>query len=147
MLAYDPATNPLNSNEWAFPLAEVIHIAAMALAIGTIAMVDLRLLGVGFRRQTAAALVAETQVWTLSGLAVVIASGLAIFSSDPVMYANNSGFLFKMAALATATVFNYTVHRRAAKGDPPGLFGAAAAAVSLLLWVSVVAAGIFTAFV
>src|SRR6266699_154308 len=53
LLTYDPATNPLNNNEWAFPLFECIHIAGFALSIGTIAIVDLRLLGMGMRRQSA----------------------------------------------------------------------------------------------
>jgi hypothetical protein len=42
MLAYDPATNPLNNNEWSFPLLEIIHIASFAVSIGTIFIVDLR---------------------------------------------------------------------------------------------------------
>ena len=47
MLAYDPSTNPLNNNEWSYPLAECVHIASMALSIGCIVLVDLRLLGAG----------------------------------------------------------------------------------------------------
>ena len=49
-LAYDPSSNPLNTNEWAFPVCEVLHILGFAVAIGTIAMVDLRLLGIGMKR-------------------------------------------------------------------------------------------------
>ena len=43
-IPYDPATNPLNNNEWSFPLLEIIHIVGFAVAIGTIFMVDLRLM-------------------------------------------------------------------------------------------------------
>ncbi len=50
-IPYDPATNPLNNNEWSFPLLEIIHIAGFAIAIGTIFMVDLSLMGIGLRRQ------------------------------------------------------------------------------------------------
>jgi hypothetical protein len=70
LLAYDPATNPLNNNEWAFPLFECIHIAAFAMSVGTIAIVDLRLLGLGLRHQTAAQLVQDTMLWTSEGGAV-----------------------------------------------------------------------------
>ena len=104
MLAYDPATNPLNSNEWAFPLTECFHIAAMAFSIGTIAIVDLRLLGLGMRNQSSAQLVSDTELWTLSGLAIVIASGLLIFSSDPIHYLNNGPFQFKMAVLLLSLI-------------------------------------------
>src|ERR1700722_14530281 len=105
MAAYDPSTNPLNNNEWAFPLTECFHIAAMAFSIGTIVLVDLRLLGVGMRRQTAAQLVAGTELWTIAGLVAAITSGLVIFSSDPVPYLKNGPFLFKMGALLVAMVF------------------------------------------
>ena len=44
-LRYDPTTNPLNNNEWSFPLLEIFHILGFALSIGTVAVVDLRLLG------------------------------------------------------------------------------------------------------
>ena len=39
-LAYDVANNPLNTNEWAFPVCEVLHIIGFAIAIGTITMVS-----------------------------------------------------------------------------------------------------------
>jgi hypothetical protein len=41
---YDPASNPLNNNEWSFPLFECIHIAMFAMSIGTIALVDFQCL-------------------------------------------------------------------------------------------------------
>ena len=146
MPAYDPSTNPLNNNEWAFPLTECFHIAAMALSVGMIVLVDLRLLGVGLRGQTAAQLVAETELWTLAGLAVVIASGLMIFSSDPVAYLHSGPFLFKMAALLVAIVYNYTIHRMVACGNASPLAGKLVGGFSLALWCSLVFAGIFIAF-
>jgi hypothetical protein len=50
-IPYDPYNNPLNNTEWAFPLLEIIHIIGFAVAIGTIFMQDLRLMGVGMRHQ------------------------------------------------------------------------------------------------
>jgi hypothetical protein len=147
MPVYDPATNPLNNIEWAFPLTECFHVAAMALSIGTITVVDLRLLGIGMKRRTAAELVRDTELWTLSGMVIVIASGLLIFSSDPVHYLNNGPFQFKMAALLVAILYNYTIHRRVAQAGTSGLAGAAAGLLSILLWLSLVFAGIFIAFV
>ena len=147
MLAYDPATNPLNNNEWAFPLTECFHLAAMALSIGTIAVVDLRLLGLGMRRQSRAQLVRNTELWTLAGLAIVITSGLLIFSSDPVHYLNNGPFQFKMAVLLLGIVYNYTVHRKVACSEAPAARGVLAGGFSILLWLSLVFSGIFIAFV
>ena len=145
-LTYDPATNPLNNNEWAFPLFECIHIAAFAMSVGTIAVVDLRLLGLGMRHQTAAQLAKDTMLWTLAGLIIVITSGLVIFTSDPLRYFYNPSFRFKIICLLIAIIYNYTIHRKVALSKPPWLLGKVVGAVSLLLWVTIVFAGLFYAF-
>lgn len=146
-IPYDPTTNPLNNNEWSFPLLEIIHIVGFALAIGTIFMVDLRMMGLGIRKRLASQLSKDLAPWTLGGFAAVLMSGPLIFSSDPNMYLNNSGFQFKMVALAVALLFQYTVHRKVALSDPSMLAGAVTGIVSVALWVSVIAGGLFIAFV
>jgi hypothetical protein len=146
-IPYDPATNPLNNNEWSFPLLEIIHIVGFAIAMGTIFLVDLRLFGVGLRRRLQSQLSRDLAPWTLGGLAAVLISGPLIFTSDPNMYLNNSSFRFKMGALLIAILFQYTVRRKVAFSDPGPGVGAVVGAVSVALWVSVVAGGLFIAFV
>ena len=146
-LAYDPSTNPLNTNEWAFPVCEVLHILGFAIAIGTITMVDLRLLGVGMKKESAADLWKGTFPWTLGGLALVLISGPLIFSSDPNMYLRNASFRFKITMLVLAIIFNYTIHRWVALRKAPGGVAVLTALISLALWVSVIFGGIFIAFV
>jgi hypothetical protein len=70
-----------------------------------------------------------------------------IFFSDPVMYSFNLSFRFKMGALLLAILYNYTVQRKVALSDAGGGAAKLAAVVSLGLWVSVVAGGLFIAFV
>lgn len=147
LLAYDPATNPLNNNEWSFPVTEVIHIASMTLALGTIALIDLKMISPGLLARRPSELLKDTEIMTLIGLFVVIASGMVIWTTDPEMYLHNVGFLFKMAVLATAIIYNYTLHRWAAKSDAGGIVGRLAGVVSLLIWIAVPFGGIFTAFV
>src|SRR5205814_4906451 len=55
-LTTSPWANFMNGPEWAFPVVESLHFMGLALSIGTIAIVDLRLLGLGMRRQTASQL-------------------------------------------------------------------------------------------
>ena len=145
MLAYDPSTNPLNNNEWSYPLTECVHVASMALSVGCIGLVDLRLLGLGIQSCTPGQLVRDTEVWTLLGLFLAISSGLLIFSTDPLHFLTNGPFQFKMGVLLAGILYNYTIHRQAALAGSraAGLI----AAFSLALWLSPVAAGIFTAFV
>ena len=145
-IQYDPATNPLNTNEWSFPLLEIIHIVGFAIAMGTIFMVDLRLIGIGMRRQLSSQLSKDLAPWTLGGLAAVLISGPLIFSSDPNMYMNNTSFQLKMGALLIAILYQYTIHRKVAFSDPSPMVGALTGIVSVALWVSVVAGGIFIAF-
>jgi hypothetical protein len=147
MLIYDLNANPLNSNEWAFPLTECFHITSSALSIGMIALVDLRLLGWAFKRQTAGQLVKDTWIWTLAGLIIVIISGLLIFSSDPIRYINNSGYVDKMVLLVLAIIFNYTIHRKVAFSNSSGMAAKLVGAISLLLWISVPFGGIWISFV
>jgi hypothetical protein len=140
-------TNPLNNNEWSFPLLEIIHIAGFALSIGTIVAVDMGLLGWWAKGGSAAQLLRETSAWTLAGIVVMLITGPLIFSSDPNMYLHNYSFRFKMVALLIAIVYNYTIHRKVAlSGASPGV-NKAVGAISLALWVSVVAGGLFIAFV
>lgn len=146
MLAYDPSTNPLNNNEWSFPLFECFHIAAFAFSVGLIALVDLRMLGVGLTKQKASELVKGTALWTLVGLVVVITSGMIIWSTDPLRYYYNDSFRYKIIALLVAIIYNYTIHRKAAMSDLTGGGAKAIAVVSLVLWTSIVFAGLFYAF-
>jgi hypothetical protein len=146
-IPYDPATNPLNNNEWSFPLLEVIHIVGFAIAIGTIFMVDLRLIGIGLRSRLPSQLSKDFAPWTLGGLAAVLISGPLIWSSDPNMYMRNRGFQLKMAALLLALLYQYTIHRKVAFSDPSPVVGVLTGIVSVLLWVSVIAGGILIAFI
>ncbi|MGA2715215.1 MAG: DUF6644 family protein [Bryobacteraceae bacterium] len=139
--------NPLNSSELAFPILECFHIVGFALSIGTIAMVDFSLLGIGMRRQTPAQLATDTWLWTLGGLVLMLFSGLLLFSSDPDMYYLNRAFLIKMVFFVSAVIFHYTVHRKAVSSDTPPSNGKLVACASLVLWAGVIFGGISIGFV
>jgi hypothetical protein len=148
LLEYDVTKYPLNNNEWSFPLVEIIHIAGFTLSIGTIALVDLRMLGLAMTRLPAAQVLKDTSAWTLVGLLIMLTTGPLIFFSDPNMYLRNASFMFKMYALAAALIYNYTIHRKVVSSPDtsPGT-GKAVAIVSLALWICVVFGGLFIAFV
>ena len=144
---YDPANYPLNQNEWSFPVTEVFHLIGFALLIGTIFMVDLRLMGLGMKRQSAAQLVKATAPWTLVGLTLVLISGPLIFLSDPLLYLYNASFRFKITMLIIAIIYNWTLHRRVAARANPGTLGVLVGGLSAAMWASLIFAGIFIAFV
>jgi hypothetical protein len=143
---YDTSANFLNVHEWAYGVTEVIHIASMALGIGLITLLDLRLLGVRFGAATSQRVVQATTLGSIVGLVVAITTGMMVFSTDPVRYFDHPTMRFKIVLLIVALVFNFTVHNRiASRADPAGA-GYAVAGISLLLWITVVFSGLFYAF-
>lgn len=134
--------NPLNASPLTFPVLECFHILGFAISVGTIAIVDFRLLGWGMRRETPAQLGEDTFFWTLGGLTLMLFSGLMLFSSDPDNYYLNIAFDLKMVFFVAAVVFHYTVHRKAVAGKG----GKGVACISLGLWACVVFGGIFIGF-
>jgi hypothetical protein len=147
LLQSNPIGDALNNTEWAFPLAECFHIVFFGIAIGTIMIVNLRLLGLAFPRRTPAQLAHDTWVWTLLGLAITTLAGMALFISDPRMYSYNQGFRFKVTVFLLAVIYHYTVHAKVVSSNSSRAIGAVVGAISVALWVSVVAGGIFIAFV
>jgi len=146
-LTTSPWANAMNGPEWAFPVVQSLHFMGFALSIGTIAIVDLRLLGVGMRRQTAPQLAADLAPWTVAGIAVMLITGFLMFSADAVRYHVNPSFQLKMICLTTALLFHFTLHRRAAGSEVSPVAARLAGGVSLVLWTAVVAAGRMIAFV
>jgi len=138
-LVNSPWSHFINSYEWVFPVVQSLHFIGFAMSIGTIAIVDLRLLGLGMRRQPPAELAADLAPWTLVGIAVMLTTGPLMFSTDAVAYHFNPSFQFKMVCLMLALLFHYTLHRRAVKPDVSPIAAKLAAATSLLLWTAVVA--------
>jgi hypothetical protein len=143
----NPIVVAMIEHQWLFPAAECVHILSFALSIGTIAVVDLSLLGAGLRRKAAPQLVRSTDLWTLCGLVLIIFSGLFLFANDPDHYYLNSAFQFKITCLVLAIIYNYTIHRKVALSEGgSGMVSKLVAGVSLALWVSVVFGGLFIAF-
>ena len=138
--------NPLNSTSYAFPVLECLHIVGFAFSIGTIAIVDLRLLDIALLHQTPAQLNKDMSGGTLAGLTSMVLTGLLLYSSDPDMYYLNYAFLVKIFFLLLAIVFNYTYHRKVVNGGGPPGSSKMAAYVSLVLWSLVCFGGIFIGF-
>jgi hypothetical protein len=147
MLFQNALADALNDTEWAFPLAECIHIGGFAIAVGSIALVDFRLLNLGLRQETPARILGYTELWTVFAMVFVIFSGFILFISQPGVYRINPIFPIKMYVLLAALIYNFTVHRKVATmANPPAALSRVVAAISLLLWVAIVFGGIFTGF-
>ena len=143
---YDTSTNFLNVHEWAYGLTEVAHILSLAVGIGLIALVDLRLLGVGLCAASPARLAQATTLGSLVGMIVAVTSGLMILSTDPMRYIAHPTMRLKLVLILVALAFNYTIRAWVVRGGYVPAVGRSVAVVSLTLWLSVVFSGIFYAF-
>ena len=136
--------NPLNESSLAFPILESLHIVGFICGVGTIALVNFRLLGIGLTRKSAAQLWSDTMPWTLSFLSLAIFSGLLLLSVDPDAYFLNEAFVLKMLCLVLGTLFYYTLVRKAAAN--PISKSRMVACISLALWALVLFSGIFIGY-
>jgi len=135
--------NPLQESSIAFPLLESVHIFGIFCGLGSAALVNLRLLGIGMTNRGPARLWRETMLLTLLGLGLAIFSGLLLFSIDPEIYYANRAFRFKMILLLAAVGFYYTMVRRAAARDRNASI---IAFVSIALYALVPLGGIFIGY-
>jgi uncharacterized protein DUF6644 len=122
---------------------EIVHLIGFALLVGTILMVDLSLLGFGIGRRPSAEIARELRGWTVAGLAIMLASGPLILCSEAVRCYKSPAFWIKMALLAIAIAFHFTIHRRVTLAAPPAPHPSArmVAGLSLALWFGVALAG------
>ena len=146
-LVNSPWSHAMNAAEWVFPTVQSFHFAGFALSIGTIAIVDFRVLGLGRSRFTPVELARDLTAWTSAGIAMMLISGFLMFSTDAVGYHNNPAFQFKMVCLTVAILFHFTLHRQAVAAAAPRLAAKLAAVTSLILWTAVVAGGRMIAFI
>jgi hypothetical protein len=133
---------------YAFPLLESVHVIGLALVFGTIAILDLRLLGVASTNRAVSRILADVLTWTWLAFAVTAATGGLMFITNAVVYFNNTFFRAKMILLVLAglnmPVFELTARKTMAQWDsdraaPP--IGRAIATISLVIWVGVIVTG------
>jgi hypothetical protein len=148
LLSWLEATRPaefIRESEWAFPAIETAHVIVLSFVIGTIAIVDLRLLELASTNRAYAELAGEVLPWTWGAFALAATSGTFLFISQPLAYFGNWAFRTKFLILLLAGI-NMLVFQLITGRDVPRwnceaavpLAGKVAAALSLLLWIAVV---------
>jgi hypothetical protein len=141
---------------WLYPSVEIVHITGIALLFGSIAVLDLRLLGFS-RSIPVKKLASHVLPWTIGAFALIVPSGFLMFTAHAIEFIDSPVFILKMllilAAVVNAGVFHTTVFRSADVWDaeemrklPPPPSVRASAAISLLLWIAVIACGRLLAY-
>jgi hypothetical protein len=131
-----------------FPLIESIHVFGLALVFGTIAIIDLRLLGIASTQRSFKRMASDILKWTWAAFALTALTGLLMFSTNARVYYHNFFFRTKMLLLALSGINMLVFERTAArtihgwdKAPSAPTVGKAVAAVSLVMWISIIFMG------
>ncbi len=140
--------NAIRTSLWLFPAIEAVHLLGLCLLGGSLLVLDLRMLGVGLRRQAIAALARDVRPWLVASVIVMLATGVPLFLSEAIKCYYNQAFWLKITTLPIALLFTFTVRQRIARdvGLDTSLRSRLVAAVSLTLWFTVAAAGRWIGF-
>ena len=134
----------LQSHAWAYPVLEMVHIAGIALLLGNLVLLELRVFGRGadLPVQPLARLALRV---ALGGFALALGSGLLMFASQPAELLANRAFTLKMALILAAGCNAAWFHWR---GSLARCDGAARAqlVLSTLIWLAVIACGRWIAY-
>jgi hypothetical protein len=136
-----------------FPTIESLHVLMITTVVGTIAIVDFRLLGYPSHRRGARQLMIDLLPFTWAAFAGAIITGSLLFSSNAVNYVADVPFLAKMCALVVVGInmafFHLTAYHKIGQWDdalPPPAAARIAGATSLGLWILIVFLGRWIGF-
>jgi hypothetical protein len=131
-----------------FPLIESTHVFGLALVFGTIAVIDLRLLGIASTQRPFKRMASEILKWTWAAFALTALTGALMFITNATVYYPNVYFRTKMLLLLLSGinmfVFELTagraIHRWDTAPSAPAS-GKVVASVSLVVWISIIFMG------
>ncbi len=143
----------IRQSTWLFPTIETIHVLFTVLVVGTVTMLDLRLLNIAYRDRSVSELHNEVLPWTWASFLCAAIAGSLLFSSNATKYYHNFTFRMKMLSLLlvgiNAAFFELRTYRGVIKWDRGSripLAAKIAGGVGLVLWIAVVAFGRWTGF-
>ena len=137
-----------------FPIIEGIHTLGITAVVGTVAVLDLRLLGVIMKREPVSTVARQVLPWTWAGFSIMFVTGLLLSIAESATNYFNWAFRVKLILLLLVglnpLIFHLTVYRKVNSWDlasvTPGR-ARAAAVCSLVLWAGIIVAGRLIAYV
>jgi hypothetical protein len=152
-LESSPLAVAMRHELWLYPIVEIVHITGFVVLVGSIVVLDLRLLGLS-RSISARELSRHVLPWTLGALIVIVPTGLLMFMAHATDFVTNRAFQFKLGLILlagiNAALFHTGAHGKYVRWDrevsPPTAVKLHAAA-SLAIWAGVLACGRLLAYV
>ena len=127
-----------------FPTLESIYVIALVTVLGTVFIVDLRMLGWTSNKFAVTKVAKDTLPWTWAAFVLAAITGTLLWISKATDYMHNPWFLLKMGAMALAGLnmmyFHFMTWRTVEHWDrdatmPPAV--KVAAALSIVFWLCV----------
>lgn len=149
----NPVTALMKSSTWLFPAVETFHILGFALLVGSIVILDLRILGLN-RALPLTLLARHTLPWTLIGAGTAVLTGALLFAAQIDEMFGNRLFMLKMGLLTlaacNAAFFHSVPWTTVAQWDrdlPAPRAARISALLSILIWIAIIFCGRFIAYV
>lgn len=134
----------LKTHSWAYPALEVAHIAGIALVIGNLVLLELRVFGLG-RMLPVKDLARLCLSLTVVGFGLIATSGLVMFATQATELLANRAFTLKMVLLMLAGCNAAWFHGRKSLDRLDGM-ARALMLVSTVLWLAMAASGRWIAY-
>jgi hypothetical protein len=143
----------ISENDLLFPWIEAIHVLAITTFFGSLAMVDLRLINIGFLERSVHRITEEVLPFTWKAFTLALVTGSLMFLSKALTYSHNNFFLMKMILLVCAGI-NMLIFQRVTGSQmstwlphaQPPLAAKMAGIISLFLWIAIIICGRWIGF-
>jgi uncharacterized membrane protein len=135
----------INGTAWTAAALEIVHYFSMFILVGSMVIVDLRVLGLVGRRQHATQLADRLFAWIWASLLLNFLSGFFMFAGSAAAYYRNDIFYDKMGVILLAIVTNIIVQQKVRQWDQLPVMPAWAKVIAVLsigLWVGAIIAGV-----
>ncbi len=142
----------MRENLWLYPAVEIVHIVGFVILVGSVVMFDLRVLGLS-KQISVRGLARHLLPWSVAALALIVPTGLMMFSAHAGDFISNRAFQVKMglllAAGINAAMFHTGPYQRVAQWDTQAaapLLARASVALSIAIWITIIACGRLLAY-
>ncbi|MEA9604286.1 MULTISPECIES: DUF6644 family protein [unclassified Polynucleobacter] len=149
----NPLAQTIRENELLFPWIEAIHVLAVTLVIGSIALVDLRLIGVRALNRAISNISKELLPITWMAFLAAAITGAILFTSNALSYSQNFYFISKIILLGLAGInmmcFQFIIGKNLDSWNhyqQLPIAARSAGAISLTLWISIIFCGRWIGF-
>jgi putative copper export protein len=107
----------ISESNWIFAFIQALHLVALGVFFGSLLVVDIRLLGRGFKQQSLRQVASDAHPWLVAGLLGLIITGIPQLMSTAMKQYFATLFWWKMGFLLAALIFTFTVRRKVTLAD------------------------------